>query len=115
MAGFKDKASYKLGRLGRLVLFPGVRSELRDMMMEQGIIPAAKRAAQVCNDASSWGGYSATYGRNAAWVYASNAKDGERARRILTAVTGQIAYTTKSGKVRMATQAQIDNWTKGGK
>ena len=89
MAIFRDSASYRLGRLGTLKLDRGARNELRRLMMDKGVGPAAERIAARCNEASAWGGYEARTGRQAAFVVAKSAKpDSNRGRRILTAASG---------------------------
>ena len=86
MAIFRDRASYKLGRSGRLVINPGARDELRAMMHERGAKPAADAMARRLNGSSSWGGFVAVHGRKVSWVSALSAnRNSDRGRRMLTA------------------------------
>jgi len=110
---------YKL-RGGTVLVIDGeARDELFDM-----IVPYCHEAAEnimlAANATSSWGGYEAYYNEGGAYVSAFNASDGERGRRLLAALGSaqepsepKLTYTTKAGKKREATQAQIDNWTRG--
>ena len=86
MAIFRDRASYKLGRSGRLVINPGVRDELRAMMHERGVKPAGDAMARRLNASSTWGGFVAVHGRKVSWVSALSAnRNSDRGRRMLTA------------------------------
>lgn len=89
MAIFRDKQSYRLGKLGSLKMDRNARDDIRALAMGKVIGPAAQRIAARCNEGSSWGGYEARTGRQAAFVVAVSAKpDSNRGRRIMTAASG---------------------------
>lgn len=86
MAIFRDRGAYKLGATSTLRMNSGARDELRKLMMDRAVNPAADAIARRLNDASSWGGYRASRGRQAAFVSALGAsRDSDRGRRMLTA------------------------------
>lgn len=89
MAIFKDPATgYRMGRKGRLVVARGARDDIRAAMLAK-IGPAADRIASRANAASSWGGYRASRGRQAAFVSAPRAGgDSNRGRRLLQLTQG---------------------------
>lgn len=86
---FRDKSSYSMGKSSKLKLDRGIRDELRRIMRDRGVRPAAERIAARCNAASSWGGYSALHGEHVSWVTAQRTTgDRDRGRRLLTAADG---------------------------
>ena len=86
--------TYRL-RGGGMLIIDG-RDELKELMMQRGVAPAAGHIADVCNDASEWGGYVADdAGEQAAFVdVLGGTADNERGRRLLAALDrGQEAWT----------------------
>lgn len=80
------KSRHRGGSNLSFAIYAGARDELASRMMAEGVHPAAMQIAASCNEASSWGGYTAFTGDQVARVYGVNSGSSDRGRRLLSAV-----------------------------